>query len=340
MFGVLFGILAYFVWSVYTGFYQLNPNERAVKTSFGRAVRANDIGGGMASDDFMRTGNEDGSIDIDYRYPKLMVIGPGLHFKWPWEKIYRVSIATQTADIGIDPSRGDIMFSPESGHFLIAQNHSTSVLEAVTKDQLNTKISGQIRFRVSENNLYAFFFGIKNPTAHVMGFFHSILREKIANYEAPKRSDKNDDDDLLHKTVDGISVNDLRKNLQDINAHMERECACSAARYGIILEAALITNIDPPTEVDSALAAINTAHNQVASDISVAQASADQTIVQSKRAVEIETLKAQAEVEPLKQLYSRLKGLRDGGGLYAYLRNIKLELLNKAGAIVMEDSRK
>ena len=52
-------------------------------------------------------------------------------------------------------------------------------------------------------------------------------------------------------------------------------------------------------EVESALAAINTAHNQVSSDISLAQAAADQKIVQSKRAVEIETLKAQAEVEPL-----------------------------------------
>ena len=80
---------------------------------------------------------------------------------------------------------------------------------------------------------------------------------------------------------------------------MDRECKSSAARYGIALDASLITGIDPPPEVESALAAINTAYNQVSSDISLAQAAADQKIVQSKRAVEIETLKAQAEVEPL-----------------------------------------
>ena len=57
-----------------------------------------------------------------------------------------------------------------------------------------------------------------------------------------------------------------------------------------MLDASLITGIDPPPEVESALAAINTAHNQVSSDISLAQASADQKIVQSRRAVEIETL--------------------------------------------------
>ena len=44
------------------------------------------------------------------------------------------------------------------------------------------------------------------------------------------------------------------------------------ARYGIALDASLITGIDPPPEVESALAAINTAYNQVSSDISLAQA--------------------------------------------------------------------
>ncbi len=82
--------------------------------------------------------------------------------------------------------------------------------------------------------------------------------------------------------VQGISINDLRKNLRDINEHMDNECRSSAARYGMVLDASLITGIDPPAEVESALAAINTAHNQVSSDISLAQASADQKIVQSR----------------------------------------------------------
>jgi len=67
----------------------------------------------------------------------------------------------------------------------------------------------------------------------------------------------------------------------------------------VVLDASLITGIDPPADVESALAAINTAYNQVSSDISLAQAGADQKIVQSKRAVEIETLRAEAETQPL-----------------------------------------
>src|SRR4029079_18133737 len=136
----------------------------------------------------------------------------------------------------------------------------------------------------------------------------------------------------------GVSINDLRKNLRDINEHMDQECRSSAARYGITLDASLITGIDPPPEVESALAAINTAYNQVSSDISLAQASADQKIVQSKRAVEIETLKAHAEVEPLRALAAQLKQLKASGpgAISSYLRNVRLRLFTQARRIILE----
>ena len=56
-----------------------------------------------------------------------------------------------------------------------------------------------------------------------------------------------------------------------MNHHMTRECVSSEARYGITLDASLITGIYPPQDVESVLAAINTAYNQVSSDISLAQ---------------------------------------------------------------------
>jgi regulator of protease activity HflC (stomatin/prohibitin superfamily) len=165
-----------------------------------------------------------------------------------------------------------------------------------------------------------------------VGYFVSVLRERIANFEAPK----NPDPEAL--VVTGISINDLRKNLRDVNEHMDRECQSSEARYGIVLDASLITEINPPQEVESALAAINTAHNTVSSDISLAQAAADQKIEQSKRAVEIETLKAQAEVEPLRQLNDQLMDLKKSGSgaLESYIRNVRLSLYSRAKQIYLE----
>ena len=91
--------------------------------------------------------------------------------------------------------------------------------------------------------------------------------------------------------------------------------------------------------MESALAAINTAHNQVSSDISLAQASADQKIVQSRRAVEIETLKAQAEVQPITRLATQLSELKqkNPAAVDAYVRNVRLTLFAHARQAIVED---
>lgn len=319
--GCVFGFIAWFL-SRYliAGFYTVDQNERAVKTSFGRAER---IGNQTTLDDPISAALTDDQ-KTRYSYPQVRVIMPGgPYFKWPWETVHKVSIATGTVNMAWDPE------DPTA-------NGNGTMLEAVTKDQLNTGLTGQIRYRVSERNLYAVLFGVKNPMAHIMGYFVSVLRERIANFEAPPVAREEGAPDVA--AVIGISINDIRKNLRDLNEHMDKECASSAARYGLVLDATLITGIDPPPEVESALAAINTAYNQVSSDISLAQATADQKIVQSKTAVEIETLKAQAEVEPLIRLADQLRLLknRGAGALHAYVRNVRLSLFDKAQQIFVE----
>jgi regulator of protease activity HflC (stomatin/prohibitin superfamily) len=328
IFGVAVGFVAWFlVRYLVAGLYTVNQNERAVKTSFGRAER---VGSATTLQDPIAE-----SLLAEererYSYPQVRVLLPGgPYFKWPWEKVYKVSIATQTMNMAFDPE------TPSA-------NQGGRVLEAVTKDQLNTGLTGQIRYRVSEKNLYAYLFGVDRPIVHVMGYFTSVLRERIANFEAPApaaspRNGASLPTPELATAAIGVSINDLRKNLRDINDHMDRECKSSEARYGIALDASLITGIDPPGEVESALAAINTAYNQVSSDISLALAAADQKLVQSKTAVEIETLKAQAEVEPLRALADQLRELRRSGpdALAVYVRNVRLRLFSEARRAIVE----
>jgi len=321
-FGTIFGFIGWLVvrYGLLGGFYTVDQNERAVKTIFGRAER---LEGKTTLDDpiaeHLRSEERE-----RYKYPQVRVIpAGGPYFKWPWEKIYKISIATQTMNMAVD------IEMPKA-------NQGGLILEAVTKDQLNTGLEGQIRYRVSERNLYAYIFGVKRPIVHVMGYFVSVLRERIASFEAPANKGLDGLDEV--STIAGISINDLRKNLRDINEQMEHDCLSSSARYGIVLEASLITRIDPPNEVESALAAINTAHNQVSSDISLAHAGADQKIVQSKRAVEIETLRAHTEVEPLKFLANQLGELKKSGAgvLAAYLRNVRLKFYSQASQVILE----
>ena len=322
--GVVLGFLAWFaVRYILTSFYTVDQNERAVKTSFGRAERLGDattqetpLAETLRPDERER-----------YVWPQVRVIGPGgPYFKWPWETIYKVSVATETMNMAKD------LEDPTA-------NRNGNMLDAVTKDQLNTGLEGQIRYRISERNLYAYLFGVKQPIVHTMGYFVSVLRDRIAGFEAPSASLLGTLTAEEANIMAGISINDIRKNLSSLNDQMEENCRSSEARYGVLLDASLITAIDPPQEVESALAAINTAHNQVSSDISLAQASADQKIVQSRRAVEIETLKARGEVEPLQALAEQLTTLKGDGPdvLQVYLRNVRLQLYAQAQQVILEE---
>lgn len=321
--GFLGGLLVYVVVRVLiSGFYIVRPDQRAVLTTLGRAERL--PGHEMKrADDPQLTEDE----QERYVYPRVRVIGPGgPYFKWPWQVAHRVSVATQSVDVVWDPTKRQ------------------STIEAVTKDNLTTGVNGQIRFRVSENNLYAYLFGVSRPLEHVMGYFVSVLRERIATFVDPKGQSLVADVDVEGESEqsavelsEGVSINDLRKNLPMLNTYMEEQCRSTPGRYGIELDAALITTIDPPPEVDRALSAINSTRNQVAADISTARADAEQQITMSQRAVEIASNNAQAEVAPLRELAATLTAIKQEGGpegLAAYIRNMRVPLLGRARRIV------
>src|ERR1700693_376548 len=167
--GILLGAIAwFFVRVILLGVYTVDQNERAVKTSFGRAER---VPGKTTLDDPIAEQLRPEERER-YKYPQVRVIQPGgPYFKMPWQKIHKVSIATMTINMALDLEQP-------------AANQNGTRLEAVTKDQLNTGLTGQIRYRVSESNLYAFLFGLKTPFVHVMAYFVSVLRQRIAHFEA------------------------------------------------------------------------------------------------------------------------------------------------------------
>jgi regulator of protease activity HflC (stomatin/prohibitin superfamily) len=289
------------------GVYTIGPTERGVITTLGRVQRTRgsvrddpQLGPLLAPDELER-----------YDYPLVRVIPPGgPYFKWPWQRLYRIGMTIQTTDITWDP---DI---------------NQEVLQAVTKDNLTIAVNGQIRWKPCERNLYAYLFGVAHPTAHVMGYFISVLRDRIATFQSQSPDG----------AVEGISINDLRKNLSSINHYMEEACRKTAARYGIELDAALITTIDAPKEVDEALASINTTQNQVAAAISQAKADADQKLTMAQQAVEIAKNRADAEATPLLELGRTLEAMHRAGGkpaLDSYVRNAFLPLREKAAQTVV-----
>src|SRR6266581_4278834 len=115
--GFLFGGLAWlFVRIILFGFYTVDQNERAVKTSFGRAER---VPNATTLDDPISE-PLDAEEKERYNYPQVRVIPPGgPYWKWPWEKVYKVTVSTQTLNMAFDPENR-------------SANMSGTILEAVT----------------------------------------------------------------------------------------------------------------------------------------------------------------------------------------------------------------
>lgn len=300
--GILLGVGIAALLTLLFGVYTIGPTERGVIATFGRAQRLP----GSSVDDPQLSALLSDEEKKRYSYPNIRVIQPGgPYFKWPWQKLHKIDMTIKTTDITWDPD--------------IQQGS----IEAVTKDNLTVSITGQIRWRPCERNLYAYLFGVAQPSAHIVGFFVSVLRDRIATFHGENHEN----------AVEGVSINDLRKNLSNINRYMEDACRKTSARYGIELDAALITTIDPPSDVDEALASINTTQNQVAASISQAKADADQKLKMAEQAVQIAQNRASAEAAPLLELGKTLKALHGQGGkpaLDAYLRNARLPLRERA----------
>ena len=109
--GCVIGFVAWFlVRYLVAGFYTVNQNERAVKTSFGRVER---VGVAMTAQDPIAA-QLSAEEKERYNYPQVRVIPPGgPYFKWPWERVYKVSIATQTINMATDPENSS---ANQDGH--------------------------------------------------------------------------------------------------------------------------------------------------------------------------------------------------------------------------------
>ena len=81
--GLMFGAAAWFTLRyVIFGFYTVAPNERAVKTSFGKAEQLQTTTLDNPMSESLRPEERE-----RYKYPQVRVIPPGgPYFKWPWEE--------------------------------------------------------------------------------------------------------------------------------------------------------------------------------------------------------------------------------------------------------------
>ena len=114
--GLFVGFIAWFlVRYLVAGLYTVDQTERAVKTIFGRAER---LGNQTTLEDPIAEHLTPEERER-YRFPQVRVIpAGGPYFRWPWERVYKISIATQTLNMAFDPDNPKAvegLFDPVSG---------------------------------------------------------------------------------------------------------------------------------------------------------------------------------------------------------------------------------
>ena len=97
--GIVLGVTAYLLLrALMMGFFTVAPNERAVKTSFGRAQRV-----GTATTLEIPFAEISKPEERErYIYPQVQVIpAGGPYFRWPWERVYKVTVAIPGQQYGL-----------------------------------------------------------------------------------------------------------------------------------------------------------------------------------------------------------------------------------------------
>ena len=285
--GILVGVVAYCVYLLARCHFRVEQGHLAVLTSFGAAVK-------------------DG--------PKLRTYAPGLHFKWPWQRVHHVAMMEQSLEL-----------SGESGR------------TAMTYDGTILRFDSILRFQPVPAELEHFLFELKSPHEHITGLFTSLLRNEIANFHPPTHENGNVVQESIEAT--GGAYAQIRRERALLNQRIEEFCRTQIGRrYGVQFNAVDLTDILPPDELANALNAVINTQTEAESLYAHAEADTRQQIVAAERGVEIAKARGLATEREINTLGDVLARLHADGTLADYVGRRRAEVISQSKTLYMRSS--
>ncbi len=268
--GLSVGLLAVLAVGIYFSVFRVEEGYTAVMTSFGRA------------------------LFVDGERRLLQTWGPGLHWKKPWQKIYRVSLMERILD----------MSGKEGGR------------TAMTKDGTILRLDLKLRYRITADTLYTYLFHFKNPVDQLKGRFSGLVRNAIANFQGGSTN-----------TASLVSYDRIRSDLQTLNQSLENFCRKDLSQaYGVEFTAVDLTDILPPDELADALNAVINTQTEMHSQYARAEAECQQRVLASEKGVEIAKAKAEAVETDILTVGTFLAELQKNGTLGKYVERRRAEV--------------
>ncbi len=279
--GMFFGLVAYAVYLGTKMVFRVEEGHVAVLTRFGSAV-------------------------TDEKH-SLKHHGPGIHFKYPWDKKISLSMMEQSLDLS----------GEEGGR------------AAMAADGIVLRFDSALRFLPLRTELVHWLFDIRAPLEHITGLFTCLLRNEIANV-------KEKDGPSTVTEAAGGSYGLIRRERVSLNKRIEEFCRTKIEqRYGIQFHAVDLKDILPPDELARALNAVMNSQAEAEAAYARAQADCQQRVLAAERGLDIAKARAQAAEREIDVLGGVLRELDHKGTLGSYVSRRKAEIQGHSRALFM-----
>jgi regulator of protease activity HflC (stomatin/prohibitin superfamily) len=234
----------------------------------------------------------------------LLTYPPGLHFKWPWDKVHAVAMMEQSLDLS----------GEEGGR------------SAMAADGTRLRFDSILRFVPEQAQLSQFLFGLRAPMEHITGVFTCLLRNEIANFEPAK--------DAPRTKLDEGSYALIRRQRKLLNQRIEDFCKRRIGeRYGVRFSAVDLTDILPPDELADALNAVMNAQAEAASLYARTEAECQQRVLAAGQGVEVARRRSEAAEREVTTLAGFLQELSSQGTLGLYVSRRRAEVLAQSRSL-------
>ena len=189
-----------------------------------------------------------------------------------------------------------------SGRVSIRIQQLDVIVETKTKDDVFVQLKISVQFQILREKVYDAFYKLQNPHDQITAYIFDVVRAEV-----PK-----------------MILDDVFEKKDDIAIAIQRELKEAMLEYGYDIVKALVTDIDPDTQVKQAMNRINAAEREKVA----AQFEGD-----AQRILIVERAKAEAESKRLQG-----KGIADQRREIARGLEESVDVLNKAGINSQEAS--
>lgn len=281
--GFSLGIIIYIVFMIKKSFFQVSEGTLAVISSYGK----------------MKFKNE-ATKDLE-------TYQPGLHMKWPWQKVHTIIIMEQMIEL-----------SGEDGGTMTMASDGTLL-----------RIDSKLRFTPLKNDLYSFLFSMERSLEHIKGIFVCLLHQEIGSFDKKKSLIDEMDQSKLYSQVSSYAA--IRSERGKLNKQILEFCKNKIANsYGIQFNGVDLTDILPPDELAEALNAVINAQSEAQRLYALTEAECKQKILSAQKGISIAKSKAKATEEDIKKISEILSELQINGTLNSYLERRSIEVFSES----------